>query len=131
MTIELTIKLSEQIVECAKNLADSTQRDVDTVITDTLEMLLPTLENLSKNGFASSLSQLSDEEILSLANVKMDTRQNQRLGQLQSQGKISGLTQAEQYELATLIQIYQMGQLKKSEALAEAVKRGLKKPLSP
>lgn len=131
MTIELTINLPEQIVEYAKYLAYSTQRDVGTVISDTLEMLLPTLENLSENDFLSDLSQLSDGEILSLANAKMDITQNQRLGELQSKGKISGLTQAEQYELATLIQIYQMGQLKKSEALAEAVKRGLKQPLSP
>jgi hypothetical protein len=131
MTIELTINLPEQIVEYAKNLAYSTQRDVSTVISDTLEMLLPTVENLSKNDITGGLSQLSDKDILSLANAKMDFTQNQRLGDLQSKGKITGLTQAEQYELATLIQIYQIGQLKKSEALAEAVKRGLKKPLSP
>ncbi|WP_330205296.1 hypothetical protein [Cyanobacterium sp. Dongsha4] len=110
MTIKLTINLPDQIVEYAQNLAYSTQRDVETVINDTLEMLLPTLENLSKNDFACGLSQLSDKEILSLANTKMDVTQNQRLGDLQSKGKISGLTQAEQYELATLIQIYQMGQ---------------------
>lgn len=83
MTIELTINLPDQIVQYAQNLAYSTQRDVETVISDTLEMLLPTLENLSKNDFACSLYQLSDKEILSLANAKMDVTQNQRLGYLQ------------------------------------------------
>jgi hypothetical protein len=129
MTIELKINLSEQLVEYAKRLGYSTQRDWETVINDTLEMFLPTLENLSEHQFSKNLSDLSDTEVLTLANSKMDFTQNQRLGELQIKGKSIGLTQAEQYELATLIQIYQMGQLKKSEALAEAVKRGLKKPL--
>ena len=129
MTIELKINLSEQLVEYAKRLGYSTQRDVETVLTDTLEMLLPTLENLSEYQFDSNLSKLSDAEVLTLANSKMDAVQNQRLGKLQTKGKTTGLTQAEQYELATLIHIYQMGQLNKSQALAEAVKRDIKKPL--
>ncbi|MBS3025707.1 MAG: hypothetical protein HCA25_01045 [Dolichospermum sp. DET50] len=37
----------------------------------------------------------------------------------------------ERYELLILISLYQMGQLRKSEGLAEAVKRGIKTPLSP
>ena len=131
MTVELKLHLPEQLIEYAKRLGYSTQRDVETVLTDTLEMLLPTLENLAENQFYANLSNLSDDEILTLANSKMDPIQNLRLGELQTKGKSTGLTQVEQYELSTLIQIYQIGQLKKSEALVEAVKRGLKKPLLP
>jgi uncharacterized protein YnzC (UPF0291/DUF896 family) len=56
--------------------------------------------------------------------------QNQRLGELQQRGKVIGLTEAERYELLALLRIYQLGQLRKSEALAEAVCRGLRSPLS-
>ncbi|HEY9703940.1 MAG TPA: hypothetical protein V6C58_15935 [Allocoleopsis sp.] len=131
MTVELKLHLPEKLVEYAKLLGYSTQRDIETVLTDTLEMLLPTLENLTENQFYANLPNLSDAEILTLANSKMDTIQNERLGKLQTQGKNIGLTELEQYELSQLIQIYQIGQLKKSVALAEAVKRGLKKPLLP
>jgi hypothetical protein len=55
---------------------------------------------------------------------------NQRLGDLQANGKAASLNEAERYELLALLQIYQLGQLRKSEALAEAVKQGLLEPLS-
>jgi hypothetical protein len=67
-------------------------------------------------------------KIIELASLKMDAVQNQRLGELQAKGKNTGLTEAEGYELSVLISIYQMGQLRKSMALAEAVKRGLREP---
>ena len=60
----------------------------------------------------------------------MDAAQNQRLGALQAKGKAEGLSAAERYELLALLQIYQLGQLRKSEALAEAVQRGLREPLA-
>jgi hypothetical protein len=64
-----------------------------------------------------------------LADEKMDKAQNERLGQLQRKGKEVGLNAAERHELRTLLQICQQGQLRKSEALAEAARRGLRKPL--
>jgi hypothetical protein len=45
-------------------------------------------------------------------------------------GKATGLTEPERYELLALLQIYQLGQLRKSEAIAEAVERGLLEPLA-
>ncbi|NEO86581.1 MAG: hypothetical protein F6J87_20335 [Spirulina sp. SIO3F2] len=76
-------------------------------------------------NFYSPVAQLADAEILELAMLKMDVAQNQRLGDLQAQGKAYGLTMAERYELFTLMQIYRLGLLRKSEALAEAYERGL------
>lgn len=75
------------------------------------------------------MNELSDKEVLALADAKLDKVQNDRLGWLQAKGKRDGLTQEEQHELMTLMQIYQVGQLRKSEALAEAVRRGLREPL--
>jgi hypothetical protein len=94
-------------------------------------MLLPTLENLPEGSSYPTVSSFSDAEVLALADSKMDAVQNQRLGELQQRGKTIGLTEAERYELLALLQIYQLGQLRKSEALAEAVQRSLRSPLSP
>jgi hypothetical protein len=131
MAVEVTLTLPENLVEYAKRLGDATQRDVAAILAEALEMLLPTWENLSENSSYPSVSSLSNADVLALANSKMDAVQNQRLGELQQRGKTTGLTEAERYELLALLQIYQLGQLRKSEALAEAVQRGLRSPLSP
>lgn len=86
-------------------------------------MMWPTVGDLPTSS--PPVARLSDREVLALAASKMDPIQNERLGQLQAKGKSVGLTTAERYELLALIQIYQQGQLRKSEGLAEAVKRGL------
>lgn len=90
------------------------------VVQDSLELDDPLPTNLY-----SPVAQLADAEVLELAALKMDALQNQRLGDLQAQGKAYGLTMAERYELFTLMQIYRLGLLRKSEALAEAHERGL------
>ncbi|MCP2729736.1 hypothetical protein [Limnofasciculus baicalensis] len=92
-------------------------------------MLWLTWENLPNSQLSKPVTSLSDSEVLMLANTKMDGKQNQRISELQAKGKMTGLTEAESYELLAMLQIYQMGQLRKSEGLAEAVRRKLKTPL--
>ena len=130
MAVEVKLTLPENLVKYAKRLGILTQRDVETVLANTLEILLPTLENVLDDRLEPNISRLSDQEVIALADAKMDANQNERLGRLQAKGKTIGLIEAERYELLALMQIYQIGQLKKSEALAEVVKRGLRKPLS-
>jgi len=129
MTVEVTLYLPENLVERAKRFGEVTQRDVGQVLADTLEMMWATLDPLS--DLAPSVSTLSDDEVLALAQAKMDPVQNERLGELQGKGKEEGLTEAERAELLALLHIYQIGQLRKSEGLAEAVRRGLQEPLAP
>ena len=126
---EITLNLSEPLLAHANKLGQATQRNVDVVLTDTLEMLWLTLEE-TPNLAETSISELPDDAVLKLSDAKMNESQNQRLGDLQAKGKAEGLTDAERYELLALLQIYQLGQLRKSEALAEAFHRGLREPLS-
>jgi hypothetical protein len=128
---QITINLPNSLVESAQCLGQATARELSEVLIDTLEIILPTFNNLSAISNHPEASHLSDSEVIELANLKMDEVQNQRLGELQAKGKNTGLTEAEGYELSVLISIYQMGQLRKSMALAEAVKRGLREPLLP
>jgi len=129
MAVEITLKLSENLVEHAKRLGAATQRDVGTVLSDVLEMVWQPIEGFPHLEALPPISTLLDEQVLALANAKMDATQNQRLGDLQAKGKTTGLSEAESYELLILLQIYQLGQLRKAEALAEAVCRGLRQPL--
>jgi hypothetical protein len=124
MAVEVTLKLPEHLLEYAKRLGASTQQEIGTVLAESLELLWLTV------GEFSPASQLSDAEVLALANSRMDEVQNQRLGELQAKGKTTALTESERYELLALLHIYQLGQLRKSEALAEAVCRGLREPLA-
>ncbi|BAZ28367.1 hypothetical protein NIES4074_07980 [Cylindrospermum sp. NIES-4074] len=125
MSVPITINLSESLVESAQRLGEATARELSDVLVDTLEIVLFSFGNLSE------ISNLKDAEVLELANLKIDAVQNQRFGELQAKGKNTGLTKVERYELLVLMSIYQIGQLKKSEGLAEAVRRGIKTPLLP
>ena len=127
MAIEITLRLPESLVENAQRFAEATQRDVDQVLADALEMMWETTAAVSAPG--APVSTLSDEEVLALADSKMEAAQNERLGDLQAKGKALGLTDEERAELLALLHIYQTGQLRKSEGLAEAVRRGLRAPL--
>ncbi|MEO0986188.1 MAG: hypothetical protein AAFY20_11630 [Cyanobacteria bacterium J06639_14] len=130
MTIEVTLKLSNGLVEEAQRLGSATSKDASTVLQEALEQIWPTLENFSEEAFFPVISGLEDEKVLQLATGKMPEAQNTRLGELQAAGKAKGLTEPERYELLALLQVYQLGQLRKSEALAEAVKRGLLAPIA-
>jgi hypothetical protein len=79
----------------------------------------------------SPVALLDDDGVIALAELKLDTGQNERLGDLQAKGKAQGLTQAERYELMMLMQSYRLGLLRKSKALAEAKARGLTPNLAP
>ena len=131
MTVTITINLPESVVASVQRLGEATSRNISEVLADTLEIILPTFSNLSEINLNSEVSQLSNQEVMELANLKMELAQNQRLGELQAKGKNAGLTEAERYELLVLMSIYQIGQLRKSAGLAEAVRRGLKTPLLP
>ena len=126
MSVQVTVNLPDSLVSEAQAINAASMKDV---ITETLEALYPMLEN-SPDLLTPVIATLSDAEVLQLADSKMDAVQNQRLGALQAKGKAIGLGPAERYELMALFQIYQTGLLRKSEAMVEAVQRGLRQPIA-
>ncbi|AHJ31134.1 hypothetical protein PN465_03485 [Nodularia spumigena CS-584] len=90
MTIPTTINLPESLAASVQRLGEATAREISDVLLDTLEIVLPTLDNLSEISINSSIPDISDQELLELANLKMDVVQNQRLGELQAKGKNTG-----------------------------------------
>ncbi|MFN2283281.1 MAG: hypothetical protein ACK2UQ_02600 [Anaerolineae bacterium] len=123
--------MPDELVERAEYLARLSQRRVDDVLADRLAFLLPPLDVPSDELDYSSVSDLSDDQVLALAQSQMDLVQNARLRQLQEKRDRESLSPAEQAELLSLWQIYEVGSLRKAEALAEAVRRGLLPPLHP
>lgn len=130
MGVEITLTLSEEMVEHVRYVSQATHQSIEDVLSDTLEIVWPTFRELSVHSLYPPVSGLSDEAVLALANKKMDVVQNERLGYLQTKGKQQGL-EAERFELSALMQIYRLGQVRKSEALAEAIRRNLQKPFAP
>jgi hypothetical protein len=126
MSTKVTITLPDHLIEHAQQFGKNTNRDVETVLADALELMWPTLDDPSSVQTDFSISQLSDLEVLTLAALKMNPEQSERLGFLQAKCKAEGLTTDERYELLALMQIYQRGHLRKSEAMAEAARRGLR-----
>lgn len=123
--MDVVLHLPDNVVEHIQSFSQVTKRDIATVLTETLEMMWPAWGMFLSRDNYPPVETLSDTEVLGLANSKMDSHQNERLGELQAQGKAGKLKASEQFELLMLMHFYQIGQLRKSEGLAEAVRRGL------
>jgi hypothetical protein len=130
MTVQVTLTLPDAFLTQAQQWAGQQQRDVSLVLADALQQLWPLLELVPDPLSERTIQDLLDPEIVAMADLKLEQSQNERLGELQSKGKSLGLTELEQFELLMLIQVYRLGQLRKSEGLAEAVRRGLRAPLA-
>jgi hypothetical protein len=129
MSTEVVLHLPENLYRQAGRMAELSNRDLPHVLTETLEKaffpLGPVAETLPP------IEKLSDEEVLKLANLQMESSQGKRLSRLLAQQNAGQLNKAEELELIALFQVNQEGMLRKAQALAEAVRRGLREPLSP
>jgi hypothetical protein len=76
-------------------------------------------------------SAMADEEVLQLADSRMPAEQSSRMSDLLDRQREGAIDRLERAELAMLMQFDQTGQLLKAGGLAEAVRRGLRKPLAP
>ncbi|MCB0185480.1 MAG: hypothetical protein KDE31_14520, partial [Caldilineaceae bacterium] len=78
-----------------------------------------------------TVDSLADDEVLALTQLALEPNTDARLILLLDRQQSDEITDAEREELDQLMQQYQEGLLRKPQALSEAVKRGLQKPLSP
>jgi hypothetical protein len=122
--VPITLQLSDALVEQAQRMGNLTHQGLEVVLCDALESLGLTWA-WSADSLPKPIATLSDTEVLALARAKMSPAQHQRLGELQAQGKASGLSESEHYELLALLQIYQLGLLRKAAAIEAAHLRQL------
>jgi hypothetical protein len=128
MGTTVTLELPEKTYRRAQRLAQLTRRDVADVLADALELSLPPLDAARSVGPA--VGDMPDAAVIALAESTMSPADDARLSELLARQRESELTDLEQPELARLMQFYQEGLLLKAEALAEAVRRGLRPPLT-
>jgi hypothetical protein len=127
MTIPITINIPEDLYQRAKRFAHLANRDLESVITDTLLSSLPPME--AHIDALQPIETCSDEEILVLAHSQMAPDQDVQMSELLAKQRENELTELERNNLAALMRTYQEGWLRKTAALAEAVNRGLMEPL--
>lgn len=129
MSTQVTLTLPDELYEHARRWATITQRDLSETLTDALTIVLTpvyTMPSLEK-----PVSLLSDEGVIALSRAQMKPAQGRRLSELLEKQREGGLTKGERPELLALMQVYSQLWIRQSEALAEAVQRGLREPLEP
>jgi hypothetical protein len=123
MTIPVTINLPEEIYQRADRFARLANRDIASIITDTIVSSLPPMS--TQIDQLPLIEQMSDRLVLELANSQMPPEQDMRLSELLAKQREGELAADEPQELEALMQIYNEGWLRKTVGLVEAVKRGL------
>ena len=127
MSTQITLTLTDEIYRRAEHLARLTGRNIADVLSDTLDISLQPLG--AELAAGKRVSELSDGEVLIAADFQMELAQDRRFSKLLDKQQAGTLAGDERPELLALMQVYQEGLLRKAQALNEAVKRGLRKPL--
>ena len=128
MNTQITITLPDEVYQRAERFARLANRDIASVLADTIQFSIPPIS--PEAAALEPVSALSDEQVMALTQLQMESEQDARLSDLLDRQQSGILTEIERIELQTLMQIYQEGLLRKATALSEAVKRGLMEPLS-
>jgi hypothetical protein len=128
MSNQITITLPDETYGRAQRLAQLTKRDVADIVADTLTLSLPQLYTPALAE--RTVDVLGNQEILALSKLQMNHAEDTRLSQLLDQQQAGLLDEHGRHELMGLMQIYQSLLLRQAEALAEAVRRGLREPLT-
>jgi uncharacterized protein YecA (UPF0149 family) len=120
MNQEVTLKISDRIIQQATLAASRKKNRVEEVLSDWLESVF-------QEKFTD---KMSDKEILALTKIQISPDEQERLSELLFKNRETGLNKDEQRELDLMIEISERNMVKKSEALRVAVQRGLIEPLS-
>jgi hypothetical protein len=124
MATEVTITLPDDVYRRAERFARLANRDLNSVIADTvgasLASINPHIDQLP------TIDSLNDVEILALSRLEMEPNQDARLSELLEKQRERSLLSGEPQELEGLMQLYREALLRKTAALVEAVKRGLR-----
>ena len=128
MSTVINLKLSDEVYQRADRLAQLAGRSIDDVLGTAIKAALSPLTPPA--DFSADIDQLSDEQVLEIAERRMSPVQDQRLSMLLDRQQAGTIAADERLELTTLLQIYQEGLLRQAHALREAVRRGLREALT-
>lgn len=121
--MEVTIDIPKQIYQDISQLAKRRKKSVDKIIQQAV------LREVKEFSFEKEderpLADCSDAEVLTLANSKMSETEARRQSELLEKQREELITPFERNELDVLFRVYQVGNLRKAQAIREAVERGL------
>lgn len=123
MVMQITLNIPDAVYQRAKKLAGLIDVDIETIVSMMLELSLPRFN--PDIDLSLPVSSLSDSDLLSATKLRLIPEQSERHSQLLQQQQNATLTDTEKAELDTLNRVYELGVVYQSQALAEAVKRGL------
>ncbi len=125
---QVTLNLPEDLYKHAQRWAIITRKGLEETLTNALTLALTPVH--VEPRLEPPVVTLSDSKLLAATKLQMQQEQGKRLDELlalQSEGRI---TTSQRSELQTLLQVYDQLWLRQSEALVEAVRRGLIDPIS-
>ena len=126
-SVQVTISLPEDVYQRAERFSRLINRDLASVLADTVGSSLPPLSDQVET--LPAIAELSDQAVLTLASSTLSTQQDQRLSELLEKQREGELVGDDPHELEALMQVYNEGWLRKTAGLVEAVQRGLMSPL--
>ena len=117
--MEITLNLPEKVYRSISSAAKKSKRNLaDLIVADIRE-------KYSVQTSESLLTNLSDEEVLALANLQMPKKQSERHSALLYKNQAGILKPAEKEELDFFQQVYGVALARKTEGICEAVRRNL------
>jgi hypothetical protein len=128
VTMQVMVNLPDYIYQRARRFSELSGLNVEQIIAERLDLLLPPL---SSEMDTRPVETLTDEEVISIAEGMMEESLSGRMSALAQKQQEANLSEAERAELKMLLDIYEAGQLRKAEAIVEAVKRGLRLSIEP
>ena len=129
MTAQITLTLSEKLLERAERWAQRMGRPVPEVLTQLIESSLAPLG--SEAELPRPINDWTDGEVLAAADEQMSAEDDNRISELLHRQQEGLLTSPERAELSARMLAYQEGLLRKAQGLSEAVRRGLRMPVQP
>lgn len=128
MATEVTVNLPDNVYLHATRLAQLMNSDLANVLAETIEGALAPLGTTELD--LTPVTELSNQELLATSELRMDEKQGKRLGQLLARQENGTLNEADRHQLVALMQVYHECLVRKAQALNEAVRRGLRAPLT-
>lgn len=119
MSQQVTIQVSDHAIQHAAQIAASTRQSVEAVLSGLIELSVE----------EPPVELLSDDEVRSLSEMRMPDEQDAALSELLGRQREGELDVEGRRRLRELMQVYERGLLRKSQALRVAVERGLRESL--
>ena len=121
MNAQVTLQVPDALLQQATAIAAQANQKVENYLSEILVLALG----------ERSVAALSDAEVLALTESRLPPEQETRLNDLLADHGEGLLDHAQQKELDRLMNVYERALLRQSQALREAVIRGLREPLQP